>query len=557
MSIFLIGPKSWAATYYVDATHGNDNNHGLSSSMAWRTIAEINSSSFQPGDQILLKRGDVWREQLNFPSSGTPGNPITIGAYGSGARPVINGANIFLNWTSEGVGGFTAYYAASSMSTNQIFQNGSRLTKVNSKYDLIPGTWWWDSSQKRIYMRTTGNNHPAAYTIEVSRRDFGIWIKDESYITVEDIELENANDKGLDILAYGVNINDIRIKNIVSSHNYHMGFRSTGFNGRRINNVIVENSVFNYNGADGIVITENSDNFTIRRNTVHNNCILDTPGDTELDWTGGIRAIGPSVENVIFEDNVVHSNGKLNGIPVATGGRGYGLWFDTVGPGGIIRRNRTHDNKEAGIRVESTSDAEVYYNIAYKNYMGIAIARQVHRNKIYNNVAFHNTYDGIRVKGDCCPALPNNVTNNKVMNNIATGNAFQFGVRFGGENDGTAGYGNVYENNCFGVESEKFIMWGNMKYLDTYNAWESAYGGNTHSIESEPLFTNAAGSDFSLQSSSPAIDAGVDVGLTHDFYNTAISPFKPVDIGAIEYHGAPADPVPPPSDLRIISVDSE
>ena len=111
ISIFLISAESRAATYYVDATNGNDNNHGLSSSKPWRTIAEVNSSSFQPGDQILFKRGSVWGEQLIIPSSGSSGNPITIGAYGSGSRPVINGANIFSNWTSESVGGFTAYYA--------------------------------------------------------------------------------------------------------------------------------------------------------------------------------------------------------------------------------------------------------------------------------------------------------------------------------------------------------------------------------------------------------------------------------------------------------------
>ena len=121
----------------------------------------------------------------------------------------------------------------------------------------------------------------------------------------------------------------------------------------------------------------------------------------------------------------------------------------------------THDNKEAGIRVEVTSDAQVYYNISYNNSMGVAVARQVHRNKIYNNVAYNNSISGIRVKGDS-PARPNNVTNNIVKNNIATGNTIELDVRFGGENDGTAGYSNVYENNCFGVESDKFIMWANM-----------------------------------------------------------------------------------------------
>ena len=207
--------------------------------------------------------------------------------------------------------------------------------------------------------------------------------------------------------------------------------------------------------------------------------------------------------------------------------------------------------------MEVTSDAQVYYNISYNNSMGVAVARQVHRNKIYNNVAYNNSISGIRVKGDS-PARPNNVTGNIVKNNIATGNTIELDVRFGGENDGTAGYNNVYENNCFGVESDKFIMWANMTYIDTYDAWESAYGGNTHSVQSEPLFKNTAGSDFSLQSSSPAIDAGVDVGLTHDYYNTAISPFRPVDIGAIEYQGGSGETfVLPSSQLSIVSVDSE
>ncbi len=78
----------WSATYYVDATNGNDSNPGTSESVPWKTIAKVNSSQFQSGDFIIFKRGEIWREQLNVPSSGSPGNPITFGAYGSGNRPI-------------------------------------------------------------------------------------------------------------------------------------------------------------------------------------------------------------------------------------------------------------------------------------------------------------------------------------------------------------------------------------------------------------------------------------------------------------------------------------
>jgi hypothetical protein len=46
---FLISPISWAATYYVDATNGNDFNNGLSESTPWKTIAKVNASRFNPG----------------------------------------------------------------------------------------------------------------------------------------------------------------------------------------------------------------------------------------------------------------------------------------------------------------------------------------------------------------------------------------------------------------------------------------------------------------------------------------------------------------------------
>jgi hypothetical protein len=92
-AFFFLASSGGAETYYVDATNGQDTNTGLSEKAAWKTIAKINGSSFNPGDQILFKKGETWREQLTIPSSGSLGNPITFGAYGAGNKPVISGAN--------------------------------------------------------------------------------------------------------------------------------------------------------------------------------------------------------------------------------------------------------------------------------------------------------------------------------------------------------------------------------------------------------------------------------------------------------------------------------
>ncbi|UFS70175.1 right-handed parallel beta-helix repeat-containing protein [Geomonas sp. RF6] len=83
-----------AAVYYVDATNGNDSYDGMSASTPWKTISRVNGSSFAPGDSILFKRGEMWREQLTPPSSGALGSVITFGTYGTGSRPVISGSNI-------------------------------------------------------------------------------------------------------------------------------------------------------------------------------------------------------------------------------------------------------------------------------------------------------------------------------------------------------------------------------------------------------------------------------------------------------------------------------
>src|SRR5215831_11155017 len=96
-------PTLGATTYYVDSAKGDDHNPGTSPDSAWRSMDRINKFSFTPGDVILLRRGEVWREELDFPSSGNASAPITIDAYGSGELPIISGADLAdsRSWTQS------------------------------------------------------------------------------------------------------------------------------------------------------------------------------------------------------------------------------------------------------------------------------------------------------------------------------------------------------------------------------------------------------------------------------------------------------------------------
>jgi hypothetical protein len=53
-SHFPIISEAWAATYYVDATNGNDANNGLSEATPWKTITKVNVSTFYPGIRFCL-----------------------------------------------------------------------------------------------------------------------------------------------------------------------------------------------------------------------------------------------------------------------------------------------------------------------------------------------------------------------------------------------------------------------------------------------------------------------------------------------------------------------
>ena len=85
--------------YYVDNLSGSDSHSGTSTDQAWKTIAKVNGSQFHPGDWILFKRGGIWREKLIIPSSGVRDNLILFGAYGTGAKPIITGADLVTGWT--------------------------------------------------------------------------------------------------------------------------------------------------------------------------------------------------------------------------------------------------------------------------------------------------------------------------------------------------------------------------------------------------------------------------------------------------------------------------
>lgn len=87
--VFLAACAGWPAAagraYYLDPA-GDDAAAGTSPEAAWRSVGRANRHAFAAGDRLLLKRGGAWDGGLRLPGTG-----LTIGSYGSGPRPRVNG----------------------------------------------------------------------------------------------------------------------------------------------------------------------------------------------------------------------------------------------------------------------------------------------------------------------------------------------------------------------------------------------------------------------------------------------------------------------------------
>lgn len=89
---WTVSAPTAATSYYVDCADAGDGT-GTESS-PWSSLATVNSQTFQPGDSVLFAAGSTCTGQLAPQGSGTATAPITIGAYGSGADPVIAGNGV-------------------------------------------------------------------------------------------------------------------------------------------------------------------------------------------------------------------------------------------------------------------------------------------------------------------------------------------------------------------------------------------------------------------------------------------------------------------------------
>ena len=479
------------------------------------------SSGFSADDFCLASdEGGVIRATILPGSNGSDGSPITWGAK-IGDTPEISAANHIETWTSEGSDHYSADLTTDPI---QAFMDDTRLTEGSAKDTLNDHEWFWEAN--KLYVRDdSGDPDVTGVVIEASIRDCCIdVVNGRSYLTFENLTLEKAADTNADIYHDGSKIEHIIFDNVDNHRAYFQGMRVRN-QSTLSNNFTYKNSEVSYCGGSGLQ-TYKWNISLIANNNVHHNCQLDTVDPGFHGLTAGIKMVNVSNANCVIEYNWVHNNGNNW---LYSDARGTGIWSDADPTGQIFRYNLVHENDSCGLHFEGGSNnGKMYGNVSYKNgHTGIKLTSTgssiVHSNEVYNNTVVANEQHGIVVGG--VNAQADSSYDNVVRNNICVGNATVGGRQmkcfYGGENDGTMGHGNVYNNNCFGEEYTGFLEWGDGSAYNTYVAWLAASSQIDNNIEADPLFTDADNDDYTLASGSPCIGVGVDLGSP---YNIALLP---------------------------------
>lgn len=453
--------------YYVDFTGGNDANSGLIPGLAWKTEAAVNGAALEPGDRVLFKRGEIWplAAIVNVPADG-----LYFGTYGAGANPILDGQDTVDCIHSNGHDNlwFENIEVTQGLDFGFAFDNVHDIYLTNcSAHDCGNDNLIFSNAYN---CRVDGGTYYNAYTRLLDGRVISaIEIKDGSH----DIVIDSSEIYGCAGVAapvhYGAGI---------AIHS-HLGFIMP-FN-IEVKNCNIHNQGMNCFGMR--IANLNNAVMTARNIRIHHNIMEDGA-------YGGIQVNGQA--GVAF---------RLTGVD--------------------IYNNRILTNAgQWGVGLVNLDDCRVYRNVITNN----------------NNSQTQQCLTAV----NCTNILIANNTTYNLFDN------FWFPVYFEGATTANL----VFENNIVGGAIPGMMgisvaaLTGVVGMVIDYNLYQYAAGGNRFSwlgvamsyanwltnnsndanspARGNPLFTNPAGEDFTLQALSPAIDAGVVIpGVTDDYLGAA------------------------------------
>ncbi|MGI4740228.1 MAG: right-handed parallel beta-helix repeat-containing protein [Janthinobacterium lividum] len=456
-----------ASTYYIN-TQGSDGAAGTSAATAWRTIDQVNATTFQAGDRILFAAGQTFSGSLVLHTAGTgvAATPIVVSSYGSGRATVASG----------NASGFYAQNAAGIDVRRLAFVGSGRLASNSSGMVFY------------LDLPDTHLTHLRLDSLDVSGyRDSGIsigsWKGSSGYsdVRITACQVHANGEAGLSSYA----------ENLAAHHNWYVGNCKAFDNPGRAD-------VTTIHTGSGIMLA-GIDNVLIEYCEAYQN------GRLNASTAGGPVGIwGYRCNALVIQHCESHHN--------SSGTRPDGGGFDLDGgcTNSILQYNYSHDNEGPGYELCQYQDAPAMYNLTVRYNVSINDARMydkgaiqvwstgasggIQQAAIYNNtVVLGPSADGSNTKvvyictgGFSDLTLRNNVfqsSGNLAILSTVTTTSLRL------------------EGNCYWNNSQVQLDWNGTLYTNLA-AWRAATG-QEQLADGRPTGLQA---DPQLQANSPALE---------------------------------------------------
>lgn len=341
----------------------------------------------------------------------------------------------------------------------------------------------------------TLTNHNGQEVIVNSNSWVSLYLKNTNWWIVDGIKFRNASIHNIEI----TNSHHVTIQNCEASGAGSIGIHLMSAQGP-VRNSVVRNCQVHHNGTEGIYLDiKSSNNVPIENNLVENNHVHNNGAEGLQNTRQSGDGFRPSSNT--FRSNLVHDNS--------------GDWAgaDISGSNIVFENNIIHTNSQTigGVWYANGSNSVFQNNLIYNNSGtngdsgGLVVGSNVSNTKIYHNTIYGNSGSG----GFGINLLSSGSTL-EVKNNILANNKSQI-----------RGSASISHNLIFG----------------------SSNSTGSNAIQSNPNFIHVGSADFHLISTSPAINAGTNLGVTTDIEGSTRPQGATPDLGAYEFAGS--QPPPP------------
>jgi parallel beta-helix repeat protein len=541
------------------------------------SITQVNAHTFVAGDSCLFNRGDTFVGTLTPGQSGSLGNYITFGSYGTGADPIITPNAVVggITWAGYGVAGIYSTTDITYNPGNVLIGGVRKINKINDywtthtpadgrygnlgalalmavtevqEYSMKSNgnVYFWDgldavycyvSSTGTTYLRFRGGEDPNDSTFYIAAEESrGVYIYNKSYLRIDSLNVVGG-EYGIEFDGSGSNHCIVQNCNIESS-NLKIRTRNS------CNNITINNNEFSnnnlsvyspgaYTGSTGYTLAvyrhlyefakyrvdvSSSDNVDCAVKMVHVSDNIIIHDNTITDCIDGIYIQGEDCE--VYDNTIVNNSS-------------FGVYVHEDTDGTIIHGNYFYNSNfpfrfnyidEGTARTITIYNNRVYIPDAgqvvyiYTNSSGISIITVYFYNNSFickTGIALDNRYD------DTAPDWATGFTFINNLFSVSSANTYGY--------SGMATNANLFTFNHNWISGDYVGTSGIAAWATDASNIQSDTTFWDHSID-PPDFTDIAGTDV--------IGAGIDVGLIYDAAGNVF--LDPPAIGAYEI-----PPIPP------------